>query len=177
MSKQTDFSYYRKVVNTQTDGEILNSELNDLIREAEAEVNDLRTENADLKARMEELEHEKSTIEETLCGLLGLKGEAERKLTALERKIIHCDNCGGTWYDDGFTACCPKCQLTALVEGVDENAERIYLDVYLWADKETQENLRGPLFAIRDLISGENKCALNAKEEDTQTKPIGIKSE
>ncbi len=43
MDDRTDFNYYRTVVNTQTDGVILNSELNDLIKEAEAEVRGLRT--------------------------------------------------------------------------------------------------------------------------------------
>jgi hypothetical protein len=49
MSEQTDFSYYRTVVNTQKDWMILNSELNDLIEEAEAEVNSLRAQVEDLK--------------------------------------------------------------------------------------------------------------------------------
>jgi uncharacterized Zn finger protein (UPF0148 family) len=32
----------------------------------------------------------------------------------LEAKAIHCDKCGASWYDDGFTASCPMCRIAEL---------------------------------------------------------------
>ena len=39
-----------------------------------------------------------------------LKEEIEK----LERHIIHCDNCGADWYDDGWTGSCPQCRIKEL---------------------------------------------------------------
>jgi rubrerythrin len=41
-------------------------------------------------------------------------------LTIANRKVIHCDDCGSSWYDDGFTSKCPSCIITQLQAEVKE---------------------------------------------------------
>jgi hypothetical protein len=36
-----------------------------------------------------------------------------KELEQKTKNIIHCEICGASWYDDGFTACCPMCSLAA----------------------------------------------------------------
>lgn len=47
--------------------------------------------------------------------LNAIKAERE-EVERLKQSHIHCDVCGSTWYDDGFTGSCPNCRLTRLVE-------------------------------------------------------------
>lgn len=38
----------------------------------------------------------------------------EKEIAALQKKLIHCDSCGATWYDDGFCSTCPICEVERL---------------------------------------------------------------
>ncbi len=79
-------------------------------------------------------------------------GELQSRLSVLEKvaqRILHCDKCGGSWYDDGFTGSCPLCQLTALGKVVellkvyryirpknvwDDTSGKIYREIYVALD-------------------------------------------
>ena len=35
--------------------------------------------------------------------------DVEKRLKGIEKRLIHCENCGSTGFDDGWTAACPHC--------------------------------------------------------------------
>ena len=65
--------------------------------------------------------HMNETLDECLhCRIAELKSELKasdesfKAKTRKEMSIIHCENCGSSWYDDGWTGSCPKCKIAEL---------------------------------------------------------------
>jgi uncharacterized Zn finger protein (UPF0148 family) len=44
-------------------------------------------------------------------------------LTTQLARIIHCESCGSSWYDDGLTGSCPICRIAALTATIKAQAE------------------------------------------------------
>lgn len=38
-------------------------------------------------------------------------------------QLIHCEKCGATWADDGFTGSCPMCRITYLENVIESQQE------------------------------------------------------
>ena len=55
----------------------------------------------------------------------------QAEITALQARITHCDNCGGSWYDDGLTGRCLICRIKELTEALEK--------IRLWCEGSTCE--------------------------------------
>lgn len=49
----------------------------------------------------------------------------EEVIAEKDRRIVHCETCGGSWYDDGLTVECPMCVIAALRAELDAARERL----------------------------------------------------
>lgn len=65
----------------------------------------------------EELRAEHQAISATNVRLSHENSALRAKVIEYENRIIHCDNCGGTWYDDGWTTVCP-CKIRAELDAM-----------------------------------------------------------
>lgn len=50
-----------------------------------------------------------------------LMGVVERN----KKRIIHCDNCGSSWYDDGWIGSCPKCAHAETLKNLEQVREAL----------------------------------------------------
>jgi len=63
----------------------------------------------------------------------------ERKEKMEKEHIIFCDECGSSWYGDGFTPCCPLCLITALSDSLIEMRKVAALCFRIIADNELMD--------------------------------------
>ena len=84
---------------------------------------------ASLAARVKELEEEvaRKTAECIAFFDDGVeKGLRIKQLESIAKQVIHCETCGGTWYDGGLTSSCPSCRIHTLEKVVE--AARVFID-------------------------------------------------
>jgi len=128
-----------------------------LLIDAESTITSLREEIAGLKEVNEET---LKAVERVRADNAVLKAGVER----LKNKAIHCEKCGGSWYDDGYTASCPSCRIVQL--GASLNWERSAKE-NAYDHIEYTKTLRARVTELERELTNEQTNALRLEEANS----------
>jgi rubrerythrin len=105
-----------------------------------------KNELADLRAELEKLKRQWAEDDRDITALEDENNRLKAELAAEKQKVIHCEKCGASWYDDGWTTDCPKCQV------MDERKKWEEAEDKLTKEKNSRTKYQHEIYAVCNVL-------------------------